>query len=138
LDRSLAPPTSSVPRDDAQAVAEAVQMTEGGAESVAECVGLRSSINLAIGVARPGGVIGLVGDPHVTEAINLDRMFSHNISLRGGVAPVRAYIPDLMDQVLAERIDPSPVLQMSVDLKGVPRGYAAMDSRQKTKIMVKP
>jgi threonine dehydrogenase-like Zn-dependent dehydrogenase len=84
-------------------------MTEGGAESVAECVGLRSSINLAIGVARPGGVIGFVGDPHVTEAINLDRMFSHNISLRGGVAPVCAYIPDLMDQVLAERIDPSPV-----------------------------
>jgi len=65
-------------------------------------------------------------------------MFSHNISLRGGVAPVRAYIPDLMDQVLAERIDPSPVLQMSVDLEGVPGGYAAMDSRQKIKVMVKP
>jgi threonine dehydrogenase-like Zn-dependent dehydrogenase len=51
---------------------------------------------------------------------------------------VRAYIPDLMDQVLAERIDPSPVLQMSVDLEGVPGGYAAMDSRQKIKVMVKP
>ena len=72
------------------------------------------------------------------EAIDLDRMFSHNISLRGGVAPVRAYIPDLMDQVLAEKIDPSPVLQMSVDLEGVPEGYAAMDSRQKIKVMVKP
>ena len=65
-------------------------------------------------------------------------MLSHNISLRGGVAPVRAYIPDLMDQVLAEKIDPSPVLEMSVDLKGVPEGYAAMDSRQKIKVMVKP
>ena len=65
-------------------------------------------------------------------------MFSHNISLRGGVAPVRAYIPILMDQVLAEKIDPSPVLEMSVDLEGVPRGYAAMDSRQKIKVMVKP
>ena len=51
---------------------------------------------------------------------------------------MRAYIPDLMDQVLAERIDPSPVLQMSVDLEGVPGGYAAMDSRQKIKVMVKP
>jgi len=51
---------------------------------------------------------------------------------------VRAYIPDLMDQVLAEKIDPSPVLQMSVDLEGVPGGYAAMDSRQKIKVMVKP
>jgi threonine dehydrogenase-like Zn-dependent dehydrogenase len=60
-------------RDDAQAIAEAVQLTEGGAESVAECVGLRSSINLAIGVARPGGVVGFVGVPHVSEAIDLDR-----------------------------------------------------------------
>jgi threonine dehydrogenase-like Zn-dependent dehydrogenase len=125
-------------RDDAQAIAEAVELTEGGAESVAECVGLRSSFNLAIGVARPGGVVGFVGVPHVTEAIDLDRMFSHNISLRGGVAPVRAYIPHLMDQVLAEKIDPSPVLEMCVDLEGVPDGYAAMDSRQKIKVMVKP
>jgi len=125
-------------RDDAQAIAEALQMTEGGAESVAECVGLKSSFDLAIGVARPGGVVGFVGVPHVTEAIDLDRMFSHNISLRGGVAPVRAYIPRLMDQVLAEKIDPSPVLEMSVDLAGVPDGYAAMDSRSKIKVMVRP
>jgi threonine dehydrogenase-like Zn-dependent dehydrogenase len=125
-------------RDDAQAIAEALQMTEGGAESVAECVGLKSSFDLAIGVARPGGVVGFVGVPHVTEAIDLDRMFSHNISLRGGVAPVRAYIPRLMDQVLSEKIDPSPVLEMSVDLAGIPDGYAAMDSRSKIKVMVKP
>lgn len=125
-------------RDDAQALAEAVQMTQGGAESVAECVGVKSSFNLAIGVARPGGVVGFVGVPHVTEAIDLDRMFSHNISLRGGVAPVRAYIPDLMDQVLAEKIDPSPVLEMCVGLEGVPEGYAAMDSRKKIKVMVEP
>jgi threonine dehydrogenase-like Zn-dependent dehydrogenase len=124
--------------NDAQAMAEAVQMTGGGAESVAECVGLKSSFDLAIGVARPGGVVGFVGVPHVTEAIDLGRMFSQNISLRGGVAPVRAYIPDLMDQVLAEKIDPSPVLEMSVDLRGVPEGYAAMDSRQKIKVMVRP
>jgi threonine dehydrogenase-like Zn-dependent dehydrogenase len=125
-------------RDDAEAVAEALQMTGGGAESVAECVGLKSSFDLAIGVARPGGVVGFVGVPHVTETIDIDRMFSHNISLRGGVAPVRAYIPRLMEQVLAEKIDPSPVLEMSVDLEGVPDGFAAMDSRRKIKVMVKP
>ena len=51
---------------------------------------------------------------------------------------MRAYIPNLMDQVLAEKIDPSPVLEMSVDLEGVPDGYAAMDSRQKIKVMVRP
>jgi threonine dehydrogenase-like Zn-dependent dehydrogenase len=125
-------------RDDAQAVAEALEMTDGGAESVAECVGLKSSFDLAIGVTRPGGVVGFVGVPHVSEAIDLGRMFSHNISLRGGVAPVRAYIPDLMDQVLTGKIDPSPVLEMSVDLEDVPAGYAAMDSRKKIKVMVKP
>ena len=82
--------------------------------------------------------MGFVGVPHVTEAIDLGRMFSHNIPLRGGVAPVRAYIPDLMDQVLAGKIDPSPVLEMRVDLEGLPQGYAAMDSRQKIKVMVTP
>ena len=51
---------------------------------------------------------------------------------------MRAYIPDLMDQVLAGKIDPSPVLEMSVDLEGVPAGYAAMDARQKIKVMIKP
>ena len=125
-------------RSDAEATAQALQLTKGGAESVAECVGLKSSFDLAIGVARPGGTVGFVGVPHVDEAIDIDRMFQQNISLRGGVAPVRAYIPDLMKQVLAEKLDPSPVLEMKVDLESVPEGYAAMDSRQKIKVMVKP
>ena len=56
----------------------------------------------------------------------------------GSTVRRESYIPDLMDQVLAEKIDPLPVLQMSVDLEGVPGGYAAMDSRQKIKVMVKP
>jgi threonine dehydrogenase-like Zn-dependent dehydrogenase len=63
-------------------------------------------------------------------------MFKHNISLRGGVAPVRAYIQDLMKQVLAEKLDPSPVLDMKVDLVDVPKRYAAMDTRQTIKVMV--
>jgi threonine dehydrogenase-like Zn-dependent dehydrogenase len=58
--------------------------------------------------------------------------------LCGGIALVRAYIPDLMEQVLSEKLDPSPVLEMSVDLGGVPGGYAAMDSRETIKVMVKP
>jgi threonine dehydrogenase-like Zn-dependent dehydrogenase len=60
-------------------------------------------------------------------------MFIDNISLRGGVAPVRAYIPDLMKRVLNDGLDPSPVLEMSVDLSGVPDGYAAMDSPRKSR-----
>ena len=79
---------------------------KGGAESVTECVGLRSSLNPAIGVPARAASSGS-GGGRVTEAIDLGRMLNHNISLRGGVAPVRAYIPDLMDHVLAGKIYPS-------------------------------
>jgi threonine dehydrogenase-like Zn-dependent dehydrogenase len=95
-----------------------------------------SDLKESFGLAT--GVVGFVGVPHVTAAIDIDRMFSHNISVRGGVAPVRAYIPDLMEQVLLEKLDASPVLEMNVDLGGVPEGYAAMDSRKRIKVMVKP
>ena len=63
-------------------------------------------------------------------------MFYQNIALQGGVAPVRAYIPELMADVLAGRLDPSPVLDLSVDLAGVPEGYRAMDTRRAIKVMV--
>jgi threonine dehydrogenase-like Zn-dependent dehydrogenase len=107
-------------------------MTHGGAESVSECVGNRASFDVAIGMARPEGTVGFVGVPHVKEAIDLNRMFRHNISLRGGVAPVRGYIHELMKQVLAEKLDPSPVLDMKVDLVDVPKrvccyGYTPYD-----------
>jgi alcohol dehydrogenase len=57
--------------------------------------------------------------------------------LRGGPAPVRAYMPELMDDVLAGTLDPSPVFDMTVDLGGVPDGYAAMDKREALKVMVR-
>jgi hypothetical protein len=114
------------------------EMTQGGVRSVLECVGLKESMDTAIGIARPGGTVGFVGVPHVSGAINLGRMFRHNIALVGGVAPVRAYIPDLLADVLAGRIDPSPVLDLEIDLDHVPDGYAAMDARRAIKAMVRP
>ncbi|WP_435007823.1 zinc-dependent alcohol dehydrogenase family protein [Tundrisphaera lichenicola] len=119
-----------------EAIARVIEMTGGGAECVLECVGLKESLDTAIGIARPGGRIGNVGVPHVAEPIDLRRMFRHNIALRGGVAPVRAYLPDLLDDVIAGRIDPSPVLDRTVKLEGVPEGYAAMDAREAIKVMV--
>ncbi|MGA7874551.1 MAG: hypothetical protein WCA08_02730, partial [Desulfoferrobacter sp.] len=74
--------------------------------------------------------------PHYKDSVNFMRMFRHNISLHGGVAPVRAYIPDLLVDVLNGKLDPSPVLDMTVDLDGVPDGYQAMDQRQAIKVMV--
>jgi len=121
-----------------QAVTEVIEMTKGGAESVLECVGAQSAMDTAVGIARPGGTVGYVGVPHgSSEAIDLSHMFMSNIALRGGVAPARAYIPQLLTDVVAGKLDPSPVLDLTVDLNGVPSGYAAMDGRQAIKVMVR-
>jgi threonine dehydrogenase-like Zn-dependent dehydrogenase len=120
------------------AIARGLEMTSGGPEAVLECVGNASSMEMATGMARPGGSIGFVGVPYgAREGLNLRRLFSENIALRGGVAPVRAYIPELLADVLAGKLDPGPVLDLTVDLDGVPAGYAAMDGRSATKVMVK-
>ncbi len=65
-------------------------------------------------------------------------MFSYNIGLRGGLAPARAYLPELLEDVLAGRLDPSPVLDFTVSLAEVASGYSAMDQRQAIKVMVRP
>jgi threonine dehydrogenase-like Zn-dependent dehydrogenase len=122
-----------------EAVQEVQSLTGGGAESVLECVGTEESMKTAIGIARPGGAVGYVGVPIGSSAgVDLGRLFRQNIRLVGGVAPVRAYIPELLADVLAGKLDPSPVLDMTVDLAGVPGGYAAMDGRRATKVMVRP
>lgn len=121
-----------------EAIGTVLEMTQGGAESVLECVGSESSMATAIAIARPGKAIGFVGMPHGSQTINLSRLFMSNIALRGGVAPARAYIPELLADVLAGKLDPSPVLDMAVELDGVPDGYAAMDNREAIKVMVRP
>ena len=119
-----------------EAIAAVRDATGGGAEAVLECVGAQSSMDLAIGVARPGGRVGYVGVPAQVETIDVRRMFSNNIALHGGVAPARAYLPELLADVAAGTLDPSPVLDLTVDLDGVPGGYAAMDARTATKVLV--
>jgi len=76
--------------------------------------------------------------PHGSEQPNLERLFFGHIALRGESAPVRAFLPELLADVLAGRLDPSPVLDLTVDLDGVPSGYAAMDQRKAMKVMVRP
>ena len=77
-------------------------------------------------------------DAQVAEQLNLGRLFGSDIALRGGVAPVRAYLPELLAEVLAGRLDPSAVLDVTIDLEGVPAGYAAMDQHTAMKVMVHP
>jgi len=98
---------------------------------------MEETLNLAVNVARPGGSVGFVGAPHAST-IPLGRMFAQNIGVRGGLAPARAYLPDLLADVLAGRLDPSPVPDRTVTLADVAAGYAAMDQRQAIKVMVRP
>lgn len=117
---------------------EVMEMTKGGVESVLECVGTEQSMDTAIKITRPGGSIGYVGVPHGSETINLSHMFMSNIALRGGVALARAYIPELLADVVAGKLDSLEVLDLTVGLNGVPSGYTAMDNREAIKVMVRP
>ncbi len=116
------------------------ELTYGGAEHVLECVGAAAAMDQAISVCRPGGTVGYVGVPHGVDAAGLDvfSLFSDNITLRGGVAPVRAYMEELLTDVLQGTLDPAPVFTETVGLEDVPEGYRMMADREATKVLVKP
>ncbi|MFD7231480.1 zinc-dependent alcohol dehydrogenase family protein [Streptomyces sp. NPDC059881] len=123
-----------------EAVAAVRELTGGhGAQAVIEAVGTEQSMRTAVGITRDGGAIGYVGVPHGSgTGLDLGVMFDRNIALRGGVAPVRSYIPELLPDVLDGTIDPSPVFDLTVGLEDVPRGYRAMDERTALKVLVRP
>ncbi|MFD7919459.1 zinc-dependent alcohol dehydrogenase family protein [Streptomyces sp. NPDC059740] len=121
------------------AVAAVRELTGGhGAHAVIEAVGTEQSMRTAVGITRDGGAIGYVGVPHGSgTGLDLGEMFNRNIALRGGVAPVRTYIPELLPDVLDGTVDPSPVFDLTVPLEDVPAGYAAMDDRSALKVLIK-
>lgn len=127
--------TDVVTARDRAAVEAVREMTGGGADHVVEAVGTPGSFATAIGAAAPGGTVGHVGVP--AEPVPLMDVHGRNVRLVGGVAPVRAYIPALLADVLAGRLDPSPVLDLAVGLEQVPEGYAAMDERRAIKVLVR-
>jgi threonine dehydrogenase-like Zn-dependent dehydrogenase len=113
------------------------EMTDGvGVDAALECVGTGEAMATAIGVARPGSTVGYVGVPHGVE-LPVQTMFSRNIGLRGGSAPVRTYIPELLDDVLQGRIEPGRVFDFETDLDGIAGAYAAMDERRAIKSLVR-
>jgi threonine dehydrogenase-like Zn-dependent dehydrogenase len=91
----------------------------------------------ALSSARPGTMVGWVGVPHVTERPQ-EHMFWKNVGLRGGPAPVRAYLPDLLDRVWNAHIEPGKVFDLSLPLDQVAEGYAAMDERRAIKTLLVP
>ncbi|KAA2261259.1 zinc-dependent alcohol dehydrogenase family protein [Solihabitans fulvus] len=131
--------TDQVAERGEAAVARVRELTGGlGAPAVLECVGTEQSWQTAMGIARDGGRIGYVGVPHEMPGLPLGDLFGRNISVAGGVAPVRAYLPELLADVLAGTIDPSPVFDRTVGLDQVADGYVAMDERTALKVIVRP
>ena len=107
-----------------------------GADAVLECVGLEESMRQAINCARPGAMVGYVGVPH---GVNLDgqAMFFSQVGMLGGPAPVRRFLPYLMDLVLERRINPGKVFDLTLPLVDVAEGYRAMDERRAIKTMLR-
>jgi threonine dehydrogenase-like Zn-dependent dehydrogenase len=122
-----------------EAVERVRELTGGlGVHCVLECVGLAESMRTAITIARPGGAVGRVGVPQDETMPASLPAFYNNVSVSGGPAPVRAYIEELLPDVLEGRIEPGRVFDRTVRLDEVPEGYRAMNNRESIKVMVEP
>jgi len=90
----------------------------------------------AVSIARPGGAVGRVGLPQENAIPQAQETFFANVSIAGGPAPVRAYMEELLPDVLEGRIDPGRVFDRVTNIDGVPDGYRAMNERQSIKVMI--
>jgi threonine dehydrogenase-like Zn-dependent dehydrogenase len=121
-----------------EAVGRIRDLTKGvGADSVLECVGTQESMQQAIRSTRPGGSIGYVGLPHGVE-LDGEKLFYTHVRLHGGPAPVRRYLPQLIDLVWNRKIDPGKVFDLTLPLAEVAEGYRAMDTRRAIKSLLRP
>jgi threonine dehydrogenase-like Zn-dependent dehydrogenase len=109
-----------------------------GPDCVLECVGTAESMDQALRSVRPGGHVGYVGVPSGGAELPIRTMFGGNINVGGGVAPARAYIPELLPDVLSGAIDPGRVFDLTLPLSEVAEGYRAMDERRAVKVLLKP
>lgn len=121
-----------------EGVARIKDLTRGiGADAVLECVGTQESMKQAIGATRPGGYVSYVGVPHDVELDGQDLFFRH-VHLHGGPAPVRRYLPNLIELISSRRIDPGKVFDLTLPLEKVAEGYRAMDERRAIKTLLRP
>jgi len=120
------------------AVARTKDMTHGvGADATLECVGTSEAMTQALRSTRPGGFVGYVGVPHGVNIAGEELFYSH-VGLRGGPAPVRRFLPGLIDQVCNGDIDPGKVFDLTLPLDRVAEGYRAMDERRAIKALLCP
>jgi threonine dehydrogenase-like Zn-dependent dehydrogenase len=131
--------TDAISERGEAAVERVRELTAGlGVHSVLECVGLEQSLVTALHIARPGGAVGRVGVPQEQSIPEARLTFVGNITMTGGVAPARAYIEELMPDVLEGTIQPGRVFDRVESLDGVPDGYRAMNDREAIKVMIQP
>ena len=120
-----------------EATEKIMAMTEGiGVDAALECVGTGQSMETAFSIARVGSVVGAIGAPH-DVVVPIDKVIFRNIGLRGGVSPVRRYIPELLGDVLAERINPGRVFDFETNLSGIKEAYDAMNERRAIKSLLR-
>lgn len=132
--------TYVVPTRGEEGINAVMELTGGlGSHIVLEAVGHMPAYEQAVGVVRPGGIISRVGVPQYEEApIGFGSLFGKNARLAGGPAPVRNYIEDALPQVLSGEINPGRVFDRTIALEDAATGYAAMNSREALKVMLKP
>lgn len=129
--------TDIVAERGAEGIAMIMELTNGvGAESVVEAVGMSESMDQAMGVCRPGGTIGYVGVPHGVSFDGQNLFFAQR-RMMGGLAPVRRFLPDLMDRVLKGAIQPGKVFDLTLPITEVAEGYKAMDDRRAIKTLLR-
>jgi threonine dehydrogenase-like Zn-dependent dehydrogenase len=122
-----------------EAVERVRELTDGlGAHSVLECVGLEQATVTALSIVRPGGAVGRVGVPQEQSIPKGVTTFFDNVTISGGPAPARAYIEELLPDVLDGSIEPGRVFDRSGGLDDVPDGYRAMNDREAIKVMIEP
>jgi threonine dehydrogenase-like Zn-dependent dehydrogenase len=122
-----------------EAVERVRELTDGlGAHSVLECVGLEEATVTALKSARPGGAVGRVGVPQEASISEGESTFFENVTISGGPAPARAYMEELLSDVLEGRIEPGRVFDRAGSLEDVPDGYRAMNDREALKVMIEP
>ena len=121
-----------------EGVARIKALTDGiGADSVLECVGTQESMKQAIGSTRKGGYVSYVGVPHGVQLEGQELFFAH-VHLHGGPAPVRRFLPKLIDLVLNGKVNPGKVFDLTLPLEQVAEGYRAMDERRAIKTLLRP
>jgi threonine dehydrogenase-like Zn-dependent dehydrogenase len=131
--------TDVVSERGAEAVERVRELTGGlGVQCVLECVGLEDSMVTALEIARPGGAVGRVGVPQDDTIPASQTAFFANVTVAGGPAPARAYVEELLPDVLEGRIEPGRVFDRTVSLEETPEGYRAMNDREAIKVMVEP